>query len=594
MIVRVRGPPGQSRFDVSPNEALVTLFEKVAEKWQITSPFKLSRTPDGTSDFTPTMQSRSFIDIGIKHGDQLYLLLQPGSKDASASGPELDRVDVVLDQQDGLVARKRDPAMCHHSDTNKCIHCTPLQPFDETVLAQRDPPIKFLSFHTYLRKLKSGADQGRLISLQEIKCAIDKECKSCPGYPKGVCSRCQPSAVRLTRQIFRHVDYLSFDSGAMVQEFIDAWLKSGKQRYGVLFGDYAEYTQVPLGIQARVSAIYEPPQVSEADGFELQDHEAKLTSISAMAKLLGLRVVGCIYTDLETDPTLKPPNNVKHTRFVSEDNTVFMGAEILNAAVQQMKYPNAVASKYSLDGVYGSKFVTCVVSGGSDNAIQLHAYQATNDTVAMMRADILRPSATRVNEVCVKESDEDTYVPEVMYQMKNEYGLETTVKASPTIPSDYLFTQLEVGSAMAARADAPLQGDGSSGTFVIGNRQFLGTFQDLPALGRHLGKTKSLIKALSNFHVLVYLWTNDMVPMADDMPPLLHALKSRDVAAVEQWAASCERYQTLCMLMREINAGGVGSSGTAGASAPGGWQCRKCTFINEGNPAVCNMCASPP
>lgn len=115
--------------------------------------------------------------------------------------------------------------------------------------------------------------------------------------------------------------------------------------------------------------------------------------------MLGLRVVGCIYTDLETDPQLQPPNNVKHTRFISEDNTVFMGAEILNAAVQQMKHPNAVHRKYSLDGVYGSKFVTCVVSGGSDNAIQLQAYQATNDTVAMMRADILRPSATSVNEV---------------------------------------------------------------------------------------------------------------------------------------------------------------------------------------------------
>lgn len=145
-------------------------------------------------------------------------------------------------------------------------------------------------------------------------------------------------------------------------------------------------------------------------------------------------------------------------------------------------------------------------------------------------------------QVCVKESDETIYVPEVMYQMKNEYGLETTVKANPTIPSDYLFTQLEVGSAMAARADAPLKGVGGAGTFVIGNRQLLGTFQDLPALARHLSATKPLLNALSNFHVLVYLWTNDMVPMAEDMPLLLQALVARDDAAVEQWAASCERF----------------------------------------------------
>ena len=31
------------------------------------------------------------------------------------------------------------------------------------------PPIKFLSFHSYLRKLCSGADGGKLASLEETK-----------------------------------------------------------------------------------------------------------------------------------------------------------------------------------------------------------------------------------------------------------------------------------------------------------------------------------------------------------------------------------------------------------------------------------------
>ena len=34
-----------------------------------------------------------------------------------------------------------------------------LQPYDETYLKSADPPIKFLSFHSYLRKLMGGVDK---------------------------------------------------------------------------------------------------------------------------------------------------------------------------------------------------------------------------------------------------------------------------------------------------------------------------------------------------------------------------------------------------------------------------------------------------
>ncbi len=53
-----------------------------------------------------------------------------------------------------------------------------------------------------------------------------------------------------------------FEDGAIVNNFIEGWRKSGEQRFGFLIGRYAEYTDVPLGIRAIVSAIYEPPQVS--------------------------------------------------------------------------------------------------------------------------------------------------------------------------------------------------------------------------------------------------------------------------------------------------------------------------------------------
>ena len=74
---------------------------------------------------------------------------------------------------------------CHHSEGNKCLNCAPLevsgsphrshachvtgghygymcvllQPFDTAYLESLDPPIKFLSFHSYIRKLRSGIDK---------------------------------------------------------------------------------------------------------------------------------------------------------------------------------------------------------------------------------------------------------------------------------------------------------------------------------------------------------------------------------------------------------------------------------------------------
>ena len=101
----------------------------------------------------------------------------------------------------------------------------------------KDPPIKFLSFHSHIRKLQSGADKGRLISMQETRCQIKKDCRNCPGYPKGICSKCQPSAITISRQKFRHVDNVEFESKDVVAKFMKGYYESGLlQRAGFMFG----------------------------------------------------------------------------------------------------------------------------------------------------------------------------------------------------------------------------------------------------------------------------------------------------------------------------------------------------------------------
>jgi hypothetical protein len=87
--------------------------------------------------------------------------------------------------QDGLVARKRDPACCQHGDGGQCLHCMPLDPWDPVVLQANDPPIKHLSFHSYLRMLCNGADRGRLVNLEDLRCTVKESCYGHAPWPEG-------------------------------------------------------------------------------------------------------------------------------------------------------------------------------------------------------------------------------------------------------------------------------------------------------------------------------------------------------------------------------------------------------------------------
>ena len=66
-----------------------------------------------------------------------------------------------------------------------------------------------------------------------------------------------PSAIILSRQEFRIVDHVEFETGTMVDAFLQAWRSSGLQRFGYLYGRYVPFPEVPLGIKALVAFIYE-------------------------------------------------------------------------------------------------------------------------------------------------------------------------------------------------------------------------------------------------------------------------------------------------------------------------------------------------
>ena len=73
----------------------------------------------------------------VRDGDLLTLSLPAfmvnEKTEAIPELPALLPVDMELADDAGLVQRKRDALMCKHGDQQSCIHCVPLEPFDELV-----------------------------------------------------------------------------------------------------------------------------------------------------------------------------------------------------------------------------------------------------------------------------------------------------------------------------------------------------------------------------------------------------------------------------------------------------------------------------
>ncbi|KAG0344812.1 nuclear protein localization protein 4 [Podila humilis] len=595
MLVRVRSKEGTHRIDVNPTDDIVILRNKIASELKITDPTTITISDQPSAGATPidSLSGKSLADLGVKHGDLLYIGFAAAAVEqpASASSSVVqDAVDDYLDTQSGLIKRGKDAKFCKHAANGMCDYCMPLEPFDAAYLEEHK--IKSMSFHAYLRKLgahdkKQGTNYTTLPSLEEPSYKVKTNCSSGhPPWPASICTKCQPSAITLQRQAFRLVDHVEFSNASIIDNFIGYWRSTGLQRFGYMYGRYEPYTEVPLGIKAVVEAIYEPPQEGDSEGLKLDSPIEGEKRADEMATACGLQRVGMIYTDLTDDGT--GLGTVLCKRHI--DSYFFSSQECQFAAVMQQKYPNA--TKYSSTGTFGSKFVTCVIGGNEEGSIDVSSYQVSNTCVGMVDADIVEPSV-EPGIMRVKEPTSERYIPDVFFKYKNEYNVTVQKSAKPSFPVEYLLVNATHGFPLKSSSLFT-----STKDFAIENRTGA-QIQDAETLYRYL-QSGRLVDIASDFHFLLFARSMGILNDNEEMTLLVRVAllhKEEDAALLEQSPG----WQTMLTVLKESagSSRGQGSSssadggGSGSKSAAAPWTCRHCTFLNTHGDENCEMCGLP-
>ncbi|SCU87212.1 LAME_0D09208g1_1 [Lachancea meyersii CBS 8951] len=577
MILRFRSPDGMHRIECEESQIYDTVLSQLAPKLSPQADLNTLRVGLRSNEMRLAREicDLSLGQLGFKHGTMLNLSYDK-SKDAKQTpnqgqtpdtanqsvkinpfkllGPadvkELS-VDEELEKLDGLIPRKRS-FLCRHGDKGMCEYCCPLPPWDREY--QTEHNIKHISFHAHLKQLneqtnKKGSGGSYIPPLSQPDFRINKKCQGGhEPWPKGICSKCQPSAITLKQQDFRMVDHVEFQKSELINEFIDSWRTTGTQRFGFIYGQYAPYSATPLGIIAKAEAIYEPPQHDEADGItmDMELVEREMAKVDEIAKEMGLLRIGMIFTDL-TDAG-KGNGSVLCKRH--KDSFFLSSLEVIMAARQQLKKPNVC--KFSEQGIYSSKFVTCVISGNIEEDIDISTYQVSTDAEALVQADMITGS-THPSMAYINDTNEDRYVPEMFYMRRNEYGLLVKENAKPAFPVDYLLVSLTHGFPTA---DAPSVPKFSSVTgFPWANRQILGHSQDYSQLKAYLyeaatsGDFHLLQQKLSNFHLLLYINSLQILG-PQEWKLLCKAATAEDQSTIYQLIDSPE-WQTLIMILQE-------------------------------------------
>ena len=409
LLIRITSPEGQFRVSLSNTSTLKELYSEVTAKFKNNNKaeWKLhSARPSNSSNALVNKASKH----NLKHGQMLFLSYTNAPNVAksteSSTSVKRSKPEIVEDDIDQLLWKEDTYANQNSSSvSSRSMKITDLKanPWDTSYLESKG--IKKPSFHAYMRKIQSGIDRGKFAKLQHQQLSIAKTDSDKLSLSD------LPNSVSLKAQQFRHVDQIVFENSDIANEFIQFWIETNSQRIGFCYGTYEKSEEIPLGIVAKVQAIYEPPQKNGTNKVELKDDE-QISKIDQMAKACGLQRIGWIVSDL-----LAKDTKTGTVQYLRNEDTHFVSAEeLITAASFQLQHPNPCRLN-DTTGFYGSKFVTVIASGDKDCQIGFSGYQASNQAMDLVRSKVIVPTID-ANELayCLESSDE-LHIPEVFYRM---------------------------------------------------------------------------------------------------------------------------------------------------------------------------------
>ena len=220
----VQSQEGQKRVQIPGSAKTDELYNNVKKVFELNSlQFALYKKQNKTQEIISS-RTKTVKTEALNHGDRLFMfpksqnLFQTSSDSSSATSSNNsavpsssvveDDIDQELAKMDGKIPKKGKPA--------NSIDSLPYDPFDEEYLKENN--IKFMSFHSYIKKLSAGMSKGKFTPLRNTS-----HVHHVSSSEKFLKYSSLPSAVTLSRQSWRHVDTVMFENSHIVDRFLQFW-----------------------------------------------------------------------------------------------------------------------------------------------------------------------------------------------------------------------------------------------------------------------------------------------------------------------------------------------------------------------------------
>lgn len=306
---------------------------------------------------------------------------------------------VFMEYEMGEIKEYKEEMKCTHSPEAVCPKCVNIDRTQREV--QPGKKTKYLSYKSYLQTL-----EDRSMKPEEF----DYKIKICEDHlPNQRCSKCMEKQITLLSQPYRYIDYVEFDSQSIVQNFINTWRETGRQKIGFLIGKYEDHNDFPNGRKAVISAIWEADQESFPDGSVINTIPVKFGSDY-------LKIVGVIYTDLT---------------YKNNEITSYKSIHGYPISTVEIDFINKLREETGNDAFFG----ICVSCNG-EKEISGEVFMITEQYRALRDADAITlttdPKLFMTNR-------------EITYQITNEYEKSVPKKADPFLPIYYFIVKCECG-----------------------------------------------------------------------------------------------------------------------------------------------------